>query len=96
MDKDKFWFQIDIDTNIINQLGSGQFVNYSIVNIEGFQTQKFDWSCYNNNMIWKDYLFKNLDVYEKLCSDYIHHLKSNSGHFVRQPSYYKSLHTILN
>lgn len=47
---------------------------------------------YYNEGVWKKKHF----VEDKLGNEYIKHLQSHAGYFLRQPKYYKGLHEILN
>ena len=96
MSKDKFWFQID--TELLKKLASGQFINYSITNINGFPPVKFNgnWNKSVDAKVWKSHYFDKFDGYDQIVSEYVHHIKQHSGYYVRLPSYYRSLFDILN
>lgn len=49
-------------------------------------------SNYAGQPIWKKKYF----VHDKLSTDYVLHLQSHAGYFLRQPKYYKGLFDILN
>ena len=49
-------------------------------------------SNYWNEGVWKKKYF----IENKLQNEYVKHLQSHAGHFLRQPSYYKGLYEILN
>lgn len=47
---------------------------------------------HNKEQIWKKKYF----IHDKLGTDYVLHLQSHAGYFLRQPRYYKALFEILN
>lgn len=47
---------------------------------------------HNNEQVWKKKYF----IHDKLGTDYVLHLQSHAGYFLRQPKYYKGLYEILN
>lgn len=93
MSKDKFWFQID--TELLKKLAD---CSYSSMNTNGFAPIKFNnsWNNYSDAHVWKNWCFNKLGGYDKIVSEYIHHIKEHSGYYVSLPSYYRSLFDILN
>lgn len=47
---------------------------------------------HHNEQVWKKKYF----IHDKLGTEYVLHLQSHAGYFLRQPRYYKSLFEILN
>jgi hypothetical protein len=82
---------------------------YKVMNIEDFpfkqipvnswhpnadkgQTCQYLGSNYQGSPIWKTIYF----VCDPINIEYKLHIQSHASHFVKQPSYYKGLHDILN
>jgi len=107
----KFYFQIDTEwiqkymDSLIKKLGE----NYELQIINGFSPVSLpvnSWissigetknSLYLGNNYYNEDVWKNKHFIEnKLHNEYVAHLQSHAGYFLRQPGYYKELYEILN
>ena len=104
---DTEWIAKYID-EIVKKLSESGF-EYKITNIEGFpykslpvnsyfsNTAEDSSSLYLGNNYWNEGVWKKKHfIQSKLQSEYVNHLQSNAGYFLRQPQYYKGLYEILN
>ena len=104
---DTEWIAKYID-EIVKKLSESGF-EYKITNIEGFpykslpvnsyfsNTAEDSSSLYLGNNYWNEGVWKKKHfIQNKLQSEYVNHLQSNAGYFLRQPQYYKGLYEILN
>lgn len=67
-------------------------VNSWLSSIAGDNSSLYLGNNYWNEGVWKKKHF----VQDKLANEYINHLQSHAGYFLRQPKYYKGLYEILN
>jgi hypothetical protein len=104
---DTEWITKYID-EIVKKLSESGF-EYKITNIEGFpykslpvnsyfsNTAEDSSSLYLGNNYWNEGVWKKKHfIQNKLQNEYVNHLQSNAGYFLRQPQYYKGLYEILN
>lgn len=99
------WISKDIIEDVLNNLASYNTpllpegfsptmlpVNSWFSSIAGDKTSLYLGNNYWNEGVWKKKHF----IQNRLQQEYILHLQSHIGHFLRQPIYYKGLFEILN
>jgi hypothetical protein len=104
---DTEWIGKYID-EIVKKLSESGW-DYKITNIEGFPYKSLpvnSWfsntagdktSLYLGNNYWNEGVWKKKHfIQDALHNEYVKHLQSNAGYFLRQPRYYKGLYEILN
>lgn len=82
---------------------------YTMPNVEGFPPKSFPVNSYFSNTgkgnsfqylgsnYYKEPVFKNSHfICDKLKQEYTLHLREHAAHFLKMPSYYKSLFDIMN